>query len=885
MDVVKDKILIQNCKTILIVEDDESLRENLATYFADSGFFVLDAENGEAGLEVLRRDKPDIIITDLLMPVLNGFDFIAIVTKEWSELPIIVVSGLGNIAEAVEAIRLGAWDYVTKPIIDMGVLEHIIDKSLERASLIKENRQYQEHLKELVEEKTQELVQTNDKLQAAISDLKLENIERRINEMALRESESWYRQLIETMNDGFIVCDENEKLTYLNDKFSKMIGLQQNLLIGQSFFDLVNQNNLTRLREQIGNRKKGRNETIELTLIHESGGDVFTLASPKGLFNSSGIYTGSFAVFTDITRRKQIENALKKSETTFKAIYNNTELGIGVVDEGGNIIDSNPAMQQMLGYSKEELNQMKFADISYPMDNSTNNRLLFENLKKGVIDSYKIEKRYITKDQSIIWVQITASPVRDENGRILFMFSMIENITERKMAEKALQESEKRYRLLFEEMINGFALHEIICDEKGKPVDYTFLDVNPAFEYLTGLNKEDIVGKNVLELMPKLEPYWIERYGQVALTGAPVHFIDFSKDFNKYYEVNAYSPKNGQFATTFSDITERKQAEQTIRARERIAKALLNAPTESVIILNSNGITVDANEVAARSLGLPLDKLLNSNIAGVFSPELVQDRMQKIKDVIKSKKPIYFEDADNDKWLSNALYPVLDDNGEVAKIIVFSRDFTERRKLARELTRLTSEIHNSIKNKVESMKYFISQGQSLLSDSIEKAKPYFSHAEKLASHLSNISKSILFVTRTRECSMEKLIEEMNLRAEMMFMQVDISYSISSADFSDNNILKPDSVQYILEIFTEIINNIVKHSKAAMVEITIKYNSKNIELSVADNGIGFDYDREKNKKASYGIELMEQRTNQLAATELTIDSKPGHGTLVYSKIRV
>ncbi len=126
---------------------------------------------------------------------------------------------------------------------------------------------------------------------------------------------------------------------------------------------------------------------------------------------------------------------------------------------------------------------------------------------------------------------------------------------------RELDASEKKYKSLFEEMASGVALHKIICDEEGKPNNYRFLDINSTFEKLTGLKEKNLIGKTVLEVLPNSEPYWIEAYGQVALTGNSVKFENYSKELSKYFEVSAYSPKYGQFVTVFNDITDKKNAE------------------------------------------------------------------------------------------------------------------------------------------------------------------------------------------------------------------------------------------------------------------------------------------------------------------------------------
>jgi diguanylate cyclase (GGDEF)-like protein/PAS domain S-box-containing protein len=133
------------------------------------------------------------------------------------------------------------------------------------------------------------------------------------------------------------------------------------------------------------------------------------------------------------------------------------------------------------------------------------------------------------------------------------------------LSEK-MRESEIRFRMLFKNITSGFALHEIILNDEGQPCDYRFLEINPAFEQLTGLQAKDLIGRTVLDVLPDTEPQWIENYGRVAMTGKPTHFDDYSAEMGRYYECLAYSPRQGQFAVIFTDITDRKRMQDEIVA-------------------------------------------------------------------------------------------------------------------------------------------------------------------------------------------------------------------------------------------------------------------------------------------------------------------------------
>lgn len=145
---------------VLTIEDEETVRKSIVAYLEDSGFEMLEAGNGRAGLEVFEHERPDVVLCDLRMPELDGLSVLAEIAKQSPETPLIIVSGTGDMGDAIQALKIGAWDYITKPVQDLAVLEHSITKTLERARLLRENREYREHLE-----------QTNNRLQESLRQL------------------------------------------------------------------------------------------------------------------------------------------------------------------------------------------------------------------------------------------------------------------------------------------------------------------------------------------------------------------------------------------------------------------------------------------------------------------------------------------------------------------------------------------------------------------------------------------------------------------------------------------------------------------------------------------------------------------------------------------
>ncbi len=195
-----------------------------------------------------------------------------------------------------------------------------------------------------------------------------------------------------------------------------------------------------------------------------------------------------------------------------------------------------------------------------------------------------------------------------------------------------------------------------------------------------------------------------------------------------------------------------------------------------------------------------------------------------------------------------------------------------------ELTWLTSEIHNSIKNKLESAKFFIQQGKSLIRRSPGKAIDCINKVEKLYSFINSVTRNILFVTHHRHCDSKTLYKEIDLRARLTLTNSYISYTIDKENIRDSDILRPSSVQYILEVISELFNNIAKHSRATHTNITMKNDYNYIVLVVEDNGIGFSYEKQKHKEDAYGIEIIEQLSKNYNGT-VDFTTSEGNGVIV------
>ncbi len=404
------------------------------------------------------------------------------------------------------------------------------------------------------------------------------------------------------------------------------------------------------------------------------------------LYDSTGKVIGTVGTARNITQRMAAETALKQSEERYRELFHKACIGILVVDKGNaRILDSNRMAREMLGYSKEELAGLAGRELVHPDDQA---RLsvsdIMGQMKAG--DVAVLERRYSVKGGG--WLPVEVRLANMGKDMLLVMFA---DITDRKLAQNALTESEERFRRLFDEMSSGFALHEMILSDTGEPEDYRFLLVNPAFERLTGLRREDILTRRVLDVLPDTEPEWIERYGRVVRTGQSEIFEHYSGSLDRWYEVLAYRSEPGRFAVVFSDVTTRKQAEQAVRASEKRFRALVDCAATGIIMLAADGRILAMNPHARSIFGVD-DEVLDHHTStsrdwhtihedgtpfpGSAHPSNVTLRTgQPQRDVVMGVR-----NGERLTWISISTAPVLEETtGAVQYVVITFEDFTARK--------------------------------------------------------------------------------------------------------------------------------------------------------------------------------------------------------------
>ena len=349
------------------------------------------------------------------------------------------------------------------------------------------------------------------------------------------------------------------------------MGLKPDQVVGMSLYDFFRTDDPS--HPAISNHLlalKGKKTYYELT--HEG----ITYASnlqPK--FDLQGNICGVVGMALDITKRKQTEMKLTESERRFMDVLYASNDAILLIGDN-TFIDCNESTARMLGYAtRKEFLQTHPSELSPPLQPDGRNSFekAEEMMRRAIENGYnRFEWMHRRANGEDFPVEVSLTPIVYEGKKLIYC--VWRNITERKQMEEALHKTEHEYETLFYKMLNGFALHKMIYDAHGNPADYQFLAVNPAFEHMTGLRADAIVGRTVLEVLPCTERHWIEIYGKVVLSGEPVLFENYAIEMDKYFEVTAFCPAPGQFACIFQDITERKQVEKQQKIRLDLYKMI-----------------------------------------------------------------------------------------------------------------------------------------------------------------------------------------------------------------------------------------------------------------------------------------------------------------------
>jgi PAS domain S-box-containing protein len=440
---------------------------------------------------------------------------------------------------------------------------------------------------------------------------------------------------------------------------------------------------------------------------------------------------GILDISWETTERKKMESRLKRNEERLNSLVNSIKDGFLELDREWRFTYINKRAANNGNFEPEDLVGEKIWEKFPYMVKSK-----FEEVYRKVMDTRMpahFEVKGLIRDQwyevsvypstagiSVFWRDITerkqvedalreayeeiqaqSEELQASNEELQVQAEELQVQTEElQEAYEALSESEERFRMLFTNMTEGFLLAEIICDKDGKPYDYRFLEVNPAYELNTGIKREKVLGQSILEVLPKASRTAIEKFGEVALSGKSTHFEVFSQAADKYFEVYAFSPEKGKFAVIFRDITERNKAEEALRESRTKLEAAFASMTDAIFISDAQGRFIDFNdsfatfhrfknrEECSRTFAEYPDILDVFMADGTPAPLDMWAVPRALRgETVTDAEYILQRKDTGETWVgSYSFAPIRDRDGVIVGSVVIGRDITSRKAVETELS-------------------------------------------------------------------------------------------------------------------------------------------------------------------------------------------------------
>jgi PAS domain S-box-containing protein len=424
-----------------------------------------------------------------------------------------------------------------------------------------------------------------------------EKLEKRTRQ--LKESEEKYRFLFENSGDMIFTLDKNGIITSFNREAEKTTGYDRHEVIGKSFVDVLamegrKQLEMRRFRKRLDIRESKPYEAVMMT---RSGERRYILANSLRLEDERGEVTGLACILKDVTDRKRAEQETKRAKYLLEKVVDNIGDAIVIIDKKGVITFYNKGAAEIFGHRPSDILGKPVLDFYVRKKDAKEVKQMLLKSKEGKISDF--ETQFLSRDGKSVFVNMSATLIRDEEGKVVGTLGINRDITQRKMLERELKESEVRYRTMVESAHDMVA---IICE------DYRLKYVNKKAEELTAYNREELIGMDFRNLLDKgsrrsvLDRFRKKRRGERVPVRYEFEIID--KDGEKRRVESSSSnimDANGSMNTIayIRDITERKRYEEALKEKlEELEKWYkLTVDRELKMIELKNEIRALANEL------------------------------------------------------------------------------------------------------------------------------------------------------------------------------------------------------------------------------------------------------------------------------------------------
>jgi len=523
-------------------------------------------------------------------------------------------------------------------------------------------------------------------------------LEQKIKE--LQGKESRYQALIENQIEMICCFQSDSTITFVNEAYCRFFNKNSEELIGHKILSLIPEDDRDRLFESVSNLNPNQPiVTHEHRVVAPKGEVRWHKWTYRAIFNEQNKLKEYQAVGWNITENKRVEEELRESEQVFRKMFEDSMDGMVLTDKTGKYIKVNKALSKILGYSQEELVTMDTSDITYPGDVNQHSDVA-QQVFAGESEGFSIEKRYVHKNGDIVWSDTTVFPIRDAEGNFKFMVGRLRDITERKQAEKALQEREENFKALAENANVGI----LIAVKDGK---HSY--ANRRTSEITGYSVSELLKMTIKDLAHPDEFEKINKRYKTIIAGKPFQrqyeTMIIRKD-GKEVPIEVASGMltwHGQPAdiVVIRDIADLNRARDALLNSEARLRALSDASFEA-IFLSDNVVCLDQNQAAERMFGYTHAEAVGRHGTEWIAPE---DREQVKNNMLSGYERPYEVTAlrkDGTTFPCEIQARMLDYQGRPIRITAL-RDIAEHKKAEEALQQAHDKLEQRVKERTNEL--------------------------------------------------------------------------------------------------------------------------------------------------------------------------------------
>lgn len=699
--------------------------------------------------------------------------------------------------------------------------------------------------------------------------------ERLLREDAARQRDMFYRSLFRNNSSGVARFDGHLRIIEVNPALARMLGMEPEVLVRRTVYDIIAPGGRRALDRMLNAMMSGQEypSSVRLELHRADGNALHVHAAPTAFYHNTEQDRRNFhegiVIFSDITEQRSAEAALKLSEERYARAMQGSSEGLWDWNIQTNEDYLSPVWKALLGYEPHELvnHHNTFVDLLHPDDLGRVDAAGRAHLEEH--KPFDVELRLRTRDGEYRWFRSRGEAERDEEGRPTRMAGAISDITERKLAEEALRESESRYRLLADNTDDIVGLYTI----KG-----VRLYISPSYFRKTGWCPDDYVAEDWRSRVHPDDVAVIQKANKAQATGktTTIEHRTLCRDGSWLWLETRSKPLRGpdgkvhQLLVWSHDIHERKKVEEEYKRELEFNQALLNNTTALIVVLDGQGKIQHINQAVEKHFGYKLAEVrgLPAWAAGIMDAKesgRSKDRFLRLLSGQDNPSTEVRMRAKDGTWhtVDISSTATRKPDGSIDRIIVTGRDVTERNRLQNEVLKISEKEQARIGHDLHDGVGQTMTGLTSLLEALE-ADLEGQHKKDATRIRQLVQEAVQEVRRLSHGLSPAAVKNRGLAGALQLLAETVRKNFRTectCDVDESLVLTDEEQQtHLYRISQEAINNALRHGKAQHVRLSLKREGENeAVLQIDDNGKGIKKTFSP-QKAGIGMRVMEYRAH-------------------------